>query len=95
MKLIKFFRSNMTNQNFYEIFDDDQQRWILEKFVSRNDLIRLLKTVLKIITFKKIAKFFIITGLLFFIPVMNTNELRSDNTFYDTDDFDFYAYVSK
>lgn len=95
LNLIKFFKSNMTNQNFYEIVDEDQQKWILDKLATRNDLIRILKTIFKIITFKKIAKFFVITGFLFFIPVMNHNQLNSSYVLNESDDLDFYAYISK
>lgn len=77
------------------MIDKEQQQWILDRLATRNDLIRILKTIFKIITFKKIAKFFIITGFLFFYPVLNKNQIERETILTTDDDFDFYAYISE
>ena len=85
---------NVTRHNFHEMISKDQQKFLLDQFASRNDLTRILKVIFKLITFKKIAKFFIIIGFLFFLPVMNTHVRNSETILVEGDDLDLYAYIS-
>lgn len=86
---------NVTRHNFHEMISKDQQKFLLDQFASRNDLTRILKTIFKLITFKKITKFFIIIGFLFFLPVMNTHVRNPETIIKEGDDLDLYSYISK
>lgn len=86
---------NITRYNFHEMIGKDQQKFLLDQFATRNDLTRILKVIFKLITFKKITKFFIIIGFLFFLPVMNSHERNSETILTERDDLDLYSFISK
>ncbi|KAG5681305.1 hypothetical protein PVAND_010754 [Polypedilum vanderplanki] len=74
---------------------DDDQVWLIDHLASRKHLVRILKTVYKIITFKKIVKFFTILGFLFFFPVMNKNNISKNVIDLNNDrDFDPFTYIN-
>ncbi|CAG9804540.1 unnamed protein product [Chironomus riparius] len=86
---------NITRHNFHEMIGKDQQKFLLDQFATRNDLTRILKVIFKLITFKKITKFFIIIGFLFFLPVMNSHERNSETILTERDDLDLYSFINK
>lgn len=97
LRFIKFItplENKFPNSN--EDKNVEKQEWLMDHLTSRKDLARIMKTVYKIIVFKKIAKFFLILGLLFFIPVLNKNNISENTIDLDNErDFDIFSFISK
>lgn len=101
LRFIKAISPKQQNFQSHQSFNEEEENnenqiWLMDRLASRKDLARILKTVYKMIAFKKIVKFFIILGFLFFIPVMNKNDISDTVVDLNNErDFDPFAYISE
>jgi hypothetical protein len=72
------------------------QDWLMDHLASRRDLVKILKSVYKVIAFKKIVKFFLLFGFMFLFPVMNKSNVSDEVVDLESErDFDIFSFISK
>jgi hypothetical protein len=90
---------NIKNGNSSDTSDfyvnDEQKEWFLSHLAKREELARVVKTIYKVIAFKKFFKFFILMLLLFFLPVFNSKEPVYHEHALSDDSYDLTNFISK
>lgn len=99
LKPSAFVNNLLTNQNVTNLSDfyetEEQKNWFLNHLAKREELAKAIKKIYIIISLKKVFKFFLLMVLMFFLPVLNSNEPVYNENLTDDYSYDLTNFISK